>query len=335
MNLILLLPLLLSFFVGLFLIPFWIRKAKEIGLVWEDMNKPEHPKNVAGSGGIGVFLAFIIGTLTYIALKTFYFKSSDDIIEIFASLSVISIIAFIGLLDDLFGWRKGGLSKKSRLILLLFSSIPLVVINAGESSLFGINLGLIYPMIIIPLGIVGASSTFNFLAGYNGLESSQGILILSALSGITYLMGEKWLSIIGLCMVISLIPFYLFNKNPAKVFPGNILTYSVGALIASIAILGNLEKIAIFFFIPYIMETILKSRGKLIKHSFAKVNPDGSLDMPYDKIYGVEHLAIYILKKIKPNKKVYETEVVLLINGFQISIIILGFLLFGRGLIIL
>jgi UDP-N-acetylglucosamine--dolichyl-phosphate N-acetylglucosaminephosphotransferase len=332
MNLILILPLLLSFFVGLFLIPFWIRKAKEIGLVWEDMNKPEHPKNVAGSGGIGVFLAFILGTLTYIAIKTFYFKSKDNLIEIFASLSVVLVIAFIGVLDDLLGWKKGGLSRRSRLVLLFFSAIPLIVINAGESNVMGISLGLLYPLIIIPLGIVGASATFNFLAGYNGLEASQGIIILSSLSLTTFLMGNKWLSIICLCMVAALIPFYIFNKYPAKVFPGNILTYSVGALIATIAILGNIEKITLFFFIPYIIETILKSRGKLVKQSFAKVNPDGSLELPYEKIYGLEHLAILILKKIKPSHKVYEKDVVFLINAFQILIIGLGIVLFSHEL---
>lgn len=329
MNLILLLPLLLSFFVGLFFIPFWIRKAKEIGLLWEDMNKPDHSKNVAGSGGVSVFLAFIIGTLTYIAIKTFYFKSKDNLIEIFASLSVILIIAFIGIIDDISGWRKGGLSIKSRLILLFFASIPLIVINAGESTIMGVRLGFLYPLFLIPLGIVGASATFNFLAGYNGLESSQGIIILTALSGITFLTGEKWLSIITACMVFALIPFYIFNKSPAKIFPGNILTYCIGALIASVAILGKIEKIAIFFFIPYILETILKSRGKLKKHSFAKVNEDGSLDVPYDKFYGLEHIAVYILKKIKPSHKVYEMDVVYLINLFQIIIILLGLLIFG------
>ncbi len=127
-------------------------------------------------------------------------------------------------------------------------------------------------------------------------------------------------------MVGSLFAFYLFNKHPAKVFPGDILTYSVGALIAIIAILGNIEKIAIFFFIPYIIEVILKSRGKLKKHSFGKLNIDGSLELPYKKIYGLEHLSILILKKIKPSKKVYEKEVVYLIHFFQIIVIILGFL---------
>ena len=64
------------------------------------------------------------------------------------------------------------------------------------------------------------------------------------------------------------------------------------------------------------------------KQSFGKPNEDGSLEMPYEKIYGLEHLAIYILKKIKPSKKVYENDVVSLINLFQIIIIIIGFVLF-------
>jgi hypothetical protein len=50
--------------------------------------------------------------------------------------------------------------------------------------------------------------------------------------------------------------------------------------------------------------------------------------MPYDKIYGLEHLAIFLLKKIKPSKKVYENDVVYLINGFQLVVIILGFVIF-------
>ena len=331
MDFILLLPLLLSLFTVLFLTPKWIKEAKENNLVWEDMNKFGHPKNVAGSGGVSVFLGFILGVMSYIAIKTFYFKSADNLVEIFASLSVVLVIAFIGFMDDLLDWKKGGLSKKSRLILLASASIPLIIINAGESSMMGINFGLFYPLVLIPLGVIGASATFNFLAGYNGLEASQGIILLSAISVITFIMGNKWLSIIGLCMVVALAAFYIFNKYPAKAFPGDIMTYSVGALIATIAILGNIEEIALFFFIPYILETGLKLRGKLKKHSFAKVNEDGSLEMPYKKIYGVEHLAIFILKNIK--KKVYEREIVYLINAFQIIIIVLGFIIFKRRII--
>lgn len=326
MQILLFIPIFFGFLLSLFALPIWIKRAKKVGLAGKDMNKI-NGGIVAEAGGVCVIMGFILGLLTYIAVKTFYFQSYEDIIEIFSLMSVILIVSFIGFTDDILGW-KIGLNKPIRIIFLIFASLPLVVINAGHSEIAGIELGAIYPFLLIPLGIVGAASTFNFLAGYNGLETSQGILILSGLSVVTYLMGNRWLSIIGLVMVACLFAFYIFNKHPAKVFPGDTLTYPVGALIAIIAILGDIEKIAIFFFIPYILETILKARGRLKKESFAKVNEDGSIEMPYKKIYGLEHLAIYLLKKIKPNKKVYEKDVVHLINLFQILIIVLGFIIF-------
>jgi len=329
MEPLILITIFISFFCTYLIMPFWIRKAKQIGLVWEDMNKPKSEKNVAGSGGIIVVVGSIIGIFLYIAIQTFYFKSTNGIsISIFAMLSTLLLVAGIGLIDDLFGWKKGGLSKRSRIILILFSAVPLMVINAGESTMMGINFGIWYPLLVIPLGILGATTTFNFLAGFNGLETSQGIILLSALSIVMYMTGNSWLSVVALCLVASLVAFYIFNSNPAKVFPGDVLTYSIGASIAAIAILGNAEKIALFFFIPYLFEILLKLRGKLNKQSFGKPNKDGSLEMPYDKIYGLEHTAIYLLKKIKPSKKVYENDVVYLINGFQIVIILLGFALF-------
>ncbi len=325
MEILLWIPILFGFLVSFFSLPFWIKRARRVGLTGKDMHKTKK-EEVAEAGGVCVIMGFILGILAYIAVRTFYFQSYSNTMEIFASLAVILIIAFVGFTDDILGW-KIGLNKQVRILFLIFASLPLIVINAGQ-TIAGTNLELIYPLIFLTIGIVGSSATFNFLAGYNGLESSQGIIILSALSIVTYIEGSRWLSIIGLVMTVSLAAFYLFNKHPAKVFPGDILTYPVGALIGIIAILGNIEKIAIFFFIPYIIETILKIRGKLKKESFAKVNEDGSLEMPYSKVYGLEHLAILILKKIKPNKKVYEKEVVYLINLFQIVIVIAGFLIF-------
>lgn len=319
----------ISFFITLAAMPFWINKAKQIGLVWEDMNKFKKERDVAGSGGIMVVLGTTIGIFLYIAIRTFYFKQTDGVlIPLFALLTSLLLVAGVGLIDDLFGWKRGGLSIRSRIILVLFSAVPLMIINAGESSIMGINLGIFFPLIIIPIGILGATTSFNFLAGYNGLEARQGIILLSAMAFATYLTGNPWLSVVAMCMVAALLAFLAFNRNPARVFPGDVLTYSIGILIAGIAIIGNVEKIAIFFFIPYILEVILKSRGKLKKYSFGKPGEDDSLDLPYDKIYGLEHLAILILKKIKPSKKVYENDVVNLINIFQLLIVIAGFLIF-------
>jgi len=324
-----------SFFLTLFILPKWIKKVKKTGLMWEDMNKFGNPKNVASSGGIIVVLAFVFSVLIFVAIRTFVLKENLIGIQIFALLTSILLLAIIGLTDDLLGWKSKGLSVKFRIFLVLFASIPLVVINAGHSEIVlpflgNIQLGIIYPLIFIPIGILGATTTYNFLAGFNGLEASQGIIILSFLSFIAYHSNSSWLGLIGLCMVASLLAFYIFNITPAKIFPGDVMTYSIGALIAIMAILGNFEKIAIFIFIPYILETILKLRGKLKKQSFGKPNQEGSLDLPYEKIYGLTHLSIFILKKFK--KKVYEKEVVYLINAFQIFVIILAVVLFKSSI---
>jgi len=333
-NVLILLSLLISFLLTFFTMPFWIRKTKQIGLVWTDMNKYEKPKNISGSGGIVVVLSFVLGVLFYIAVRTFSINFSDGVnLEIFALISMVLILSLVGIIDDLFGWRRGGLSKRTRIFLAFFASIPLVVINAGSSDinlpfLGMIDLGIFYPLLLIPMGVVGATTTYNFLAGFNGLEAGQGIIILSFLSYVAYVTGSPWLSLIGLIMVASLIGFWFYNKNPAKVFPGDSVTWAIGALIAGMAILGNFEKIAVFIFIPYILEFFLKLRGGFGKHSFGKPNKDNSLEMPYNKIYGLEHASIYVLKRLKPSKKVYENEVVWLIHGFQIFLIILAFFIF-------
>ena len=133
-------------------------------------------------------------------------------------------------------------------------------------------------------------------------------------------------------MVVCLIAFYIFNIYPGKILPGDVLTYSIGALIAIIAILGNIEKVAIFFFIPYIIETGLKVKGNLKKESFAKVNEEGNLESPYEEFYSLTHISIALLKKFKKNGKVHEREVVYLINLFQILIIVLGLILFKNSI---
>lgn len=334
-SLMLMAPLLASFFATLFLVPFWIRKAKQIGLMWDDMNKLSKPK-IAGSGGIMAVCGFIIGILFYIAYVVFILEvRNSHLIEIFALLNVILILAGVGLVDDLLGWRHGGLSRRSRIILVFFAAVPLMAINAGKSTvalpfLGVVDLGIIYPLLVIPIGVVGATTTFNFLAGFNGLEAGQGIILLSSMALVAYFMGNSWLSIIALCMIAALLAFLFYNFYPARVFPGDSLTYAVGGLVAIISILGNFEKVAAFFFIPYIIEFSLKVRGRLVKYSFGRPLEDGSLDLRYEKIYGLGHVCISTLKKIgiKPT----ERKVIFMIWGFQIAIISLGFFIFRNGI---
>ncbi len=329
----LLTPLIISFIITLFLIPIWIRRAKNAGIAGRDVHKTSDAL-IAESGGVNVLVGFVFSVLIYVAIQTFYYESTANILEILALISVVLMASFIGFVDDILGW-KIGLNKRSRLLLLIFVSIPLMAINAGKDLITipfigQVELGFIYPLILIPLGIVGATSTYNFLAGFNGLEAGQGIIILIATAIVLYFGGYSWLALVALCMVMALFAFLLFNFYPAKIFPGDSLTYALGSLIAVLAILGSFERVAVFFFTPYIIEVFLKLRGRLVKQSFAKKMPDGSLDLQYPQVYSLNHVAIWTMKKI--GVRPTERKVVFWVWGFQILVIILGFIIFRKGI---
>ena len=312
-----------SFSLAFLVLPYWIRRAKNYGFVEKDVHKKN--ATAVGLGGLIIGLGFIGGLLFYIAYEVFYIKSNSSLVAIFSVMTSILIAIILGLVDDLLGW-KIGLRKYQKITMTFLIALPIMVINAGVSEITlpfigQVNVFFLYPLILVPLGISGAANGFNILAGYNGLESGMGILILLSQGLIVLKLGNNVVALMAFCMAASLLAFLYYNKFPAKIFPGDSMTYSVGALIAIVAILGNIEKFSIMLFIPYLIEGALKLRGNLQKESFAKLRSDGSFTEPYDKYYGLEHIAITIARKIK--KKAYETDVVFILWTFQIIISIL------------
>jgi UDP-N-acetylglucosamine--dolichyl-phosphate N-acetylglucosaminephosphotransferase len=289
------------------------------------MNKSGKPY-VAEMGGICVVAGFLVGVFFYIGIPTFYLNGGGSTASyIFACLCTLLIITLVGTIDDILGW-KTGLRQWQKPVLTLSAALPIMVINAGQSvmsvPLLGpVDFGIFYPLIIVPVGIAGAANGFNMLAGYNGLEAGLGIIILSVMGFVAWQSGLGWVSMLAFCMVFALIAFLKYNWYPAKIFPGDTLTYSVGALIACVAILGNMERIAVILFVPYYITFILKARSRFKAENFAKVNGDSSLDMPYKSIYDLTHFAIFVLKKMK--KRVYERDVVMFIFWIELVIVAL------------
>ncbi|MGQ9760008.1 MAG: MraY family glycosyltransferase [Candidatus Methanomethylicaceae archaeon] len=292
------------------------------------MNKLTHPE-VAEMGGIPLMGGIVTGILVYIAVNSFLLGQFSINLPLFTMLSTVLIIAFVGVVDDLLGW-KIGLKQWQKPLLTIPAALPMMVANIGRSTvalpfLGNVDLGVFYSLFIVPAGIVGASNGFNMLAGYNGLEAGMGAVIVLVMSYVAYITGS-WVSMIGVVTFASLIAFLIFNWYPARIFPGNMFTYMVGAIIACMAILGNMEKLALMLFIPYYMDFILASRGKMKGEAFGKVNSDGSLEKPAEKICDVTHLFIVISKKVKG--KAYERDVTVGIILFEIFITLGGLFIF-------
>lgn len=288
--------IIIAFLTTFFFTKYWIKIARKMGLTGKDMNKLDK-REVPEAGGIAVIMGFSLAILFYIFFKIFLISTETHLIEIFALLTSILLGGFLGFTDDILGW-KIGLRQYQKPLLTIPIALPLMAINAGHSIMKmpfigSVDFGLIYPLILVPIGIIGVSNGFNLIAGFNGLEAGQGIIILSTLSIISFSAGKLWISLVSLAMVFSLIAFLFFNRYPSKIFPGDSLTYSIGALIAIICILGNMERIGLILILPYFLEFLLKTRSRFQAESFAEPY-NGKLRNKYEKIYSINHLILEI-----------------------------------------
>lgn len=328
--LMLVVPGLVSSAVSYTLLEWWLRTAPKLGFVGKDMNKLGNVVAVE-AGGLWIILSLVFGIMFYIAIDMYLGKDVSSIPLLSICLTVL-LAGILGFVDDVLGWKKG-VSPVKRVLLTVPVALPLVVVKAGhtvvELPVLGVfDLGLAYSVLLVPVGVVGASNAFNMIAGYNGLEALQALTLL-IFSALLMVYRESFdVVYVIVPAVSSILVFYiLYNRYPARMFPGNSFTYGIGAFYASLAIYWNFEKYAVMSFALYFAELALFLRGLrngVYKENFGRLNADGSLEPPYEKSYSVTHLAIKIAKLIKG--KCYETDVVKLIVLAQVAVCTLSVL---------
>jgi len=240
------------------LIPFFKRNK----IVALDLQKKDTPL-VANSGGIPVFFGLFMGLMFFIGVQVFVFDATQYLVFLFAAILTIFLITIIGFFDDLNvkevleGKKKirTGLKQWQKPLLTLPAAIPLMVVKAGFTTLFipfigNVNFGLLYPLILVPIGVVGAANAINLLGGFNGSEAGMGIVYCTTLGIFALIIGEVISAAIFFSCVGALIGFLKYNWVPAKILSGDSIQYLLGSVVASGVILGNMEKSGLFLMIP-------------------------------------------------------------------------------------
>ena len=293
----------ISFIATLLVCDWLIRYLKRIKLEVKDQNKQNKPL-IPISGGLAVLVGMFSGLLIFIFTRTFFkgkydlILNNNNLVILFAAMISLFIITLVGFLDDLVirddKESSSGLRQWQKPLLTITAAIPLMVIHAGTARMglpfFGvIELGLLYPLIFIPIGVMGAANMVNMLAGFNGMETGMGIIYTASLGLYAFTNQRDIAALIALVACASLIAFYYYNRYPAKILPGDSLTYLLGGVIAIIAILGNIERAALIISIPFFIEFILKARSKFKANSYGYYK-NGKIQSTYDKIYSIPHL---------------------------------------------
>jgi UDP-N-acetylglucosamine--dolichyl-phosphate N-acetylglucosaminephosphotransferase len=269
------------------------------------MNKPDR-RPVAEAGGLWVIVGASLGLLIMEAINTFVNGSLYRPVPVLSLVSLLMLTGLIGLLDDILGWKKG-VPQWVRVLSTIPAALPLMIAKYNgyivHVPLYGVlYLGPLFPLVVVPIGVMGASNAYNMVAGYNGLEAGMGVVLLAFTAAFAAAKGLWFIVYASLVMAAALAAFLVYNWYPAKAFPGNTMTYAVGAYYAGIVVLGDIAAFGLFMYLLYYVELVLFIRGLahgVYKENFGRVQPDGSLLPPYERSYSLTHLMIRLQRALR------------------------------------
>ena len=192
---------------------------------------------------ITLFLLYIRGSITF---------NHNLIIVLFVFLAY----AFLGFIDD---WLKvrynnnQGLRISTKFLIQMVIALIFFYIfmqNGGKPELEITSLGILIPMgwtfgLFILFLLVGSSNAVNITDGLDGLCGGLSMIAFVAFGIITWnttwMEGYQEVAIFCFVLVGALLGFLLFNSHPAKVFMGDLGSLSLGAAMATVAIITRHE----------------------------------------------------------------------------------------------
>jgi len=309
-----------SFLVTMLIFPGIISRLKKVDIVGINMNS-KNKETIPEMGGLVTLIGLAGGLILCIGLKSFLdFFPNVNLYLLFAALATILIVVIVGIMDDLFSVSQG-----VKAILPALAAIPLMALKAGDSTMnfffFGfIDFGIFYPLVLIPLGVTGASNAINMLAGFNGLETGMGIIALSSLAVIAYQVQEMTSLVLLLAGLGALLATLYFNWYPAKVLIGDVGAMGIGAVMASAVIIGNFEMAGCILIIPHVIDLLFKAQNGFPK-SFGEYC-EGKLYCPGNKPVGLAQWIMKISGGIK------EKNLVLTLMGIELIFAVITLILY-------
>lgn len=250
---------LMSCLFSFILIPYiknWISQKKSRN---EDNNKFKKPRVRSLEGLLSILLFFIVISII-LTIQTFINEADINNYLLFTSFLCIAVIAFIGFVDDILGFP----NRTIRNIFFLCAIVPMLttVINQNQPVTDGIiNRTNIYFLIAVPIIIILSSALFNGVKSFNKINLSLGFIITVSLF-VMAIYEQNYTSQLILSTIGGIFIFLqMYNFTNIKLSLGKVGRFSLGAIVASAAILQNTIIPFLILLIPYLIYYLLYKKN--------------------------------------------------------------------------
>jgi UDP-N-acetylglucosamine--dolichyl-phosphate N-acetylglucosaminephosphotransferase len=217
-------------------------------------------------------LGIVIGPVALAASTVILLFLGLPIAKANAALTTMAFGLLLGFVDDVLDVR-----WRYKIIITMFIALPLVAAYDGGTSIVVplplrdvlgthiLHLGPLY-LVAVLLVCVFCCNSINILAGVNGVEVGQSIVL--AVSQMIHNAMYMWedsnqgaahrvsLGILAPFTACSL-ALYWFNRYPSRVFVGDSYTYLAGITLAVAGISGSYTKTMLLFFLPQLINFTL------------------------------------------------------------------------------
>ncbi len=246
-----------------FLTGVWDRISRERGLLSKDLHKPRETWGTK-IGGLPASLIIIVTT----SAASLFLPLAP-----YPLLTASVFFASMGLIDDAIGLRN---SEK-----IALSGVPFLLFSSYMAPFPPFDVNPLIQLVAVTLFGIYVTNAFNTLAGFNGLEAGSSLIIYLTLSLLLIARGDlRWtILLISASVLLSFLPH---NWFPARVFPGNVMTFLLGGLVSFLSAQAGLYWPLLVMTIPHGFDFLLKlmTWRRTERKVPSRVREDGTLISP-------------------------------------------------------
>lgn len=219
-----------AFAVSFAMVPQVKKFAESVGAVDKPDARRINKVPVPRMGGIAIFCGFMLAMLLF-AEKTQPVKGI---------LIGCIIIAVMGGLDDLFN-----LPPIVKLCGQIFAAVICIscgVVMDGLTNLIStgdtVYIGGIVSVVLTGIWIVGCTNAVNLIDGLDGLAVGVSTISAATLFVISLSVAGGNVSVILACFIGACMGFWPYNRNPAKIFMGDVGSQLLGFVLSTVSVIG-------------------------------------------------------------------------------------------------